>query len=155
MQHTISMIKKFFENHDLHYEFDGDSFFAELDWADKLTNIRLAVVIKEDNYFTYAFFPHKVPKESFGRVAEYLHRANAYQPYCNFELDYYEAEIRVKSHVDFEYCKISYSIAETSIVYPLSFLATHANSLMRTMYSTESVEQLLLDALEDAEEDET
>ncbi len=151
-QHAIAMVKKFFENHEIHYEMDEDfAFFATLDYGEKITGIPLIVVFKETEYVVYANFPHKIPVESMARVAELLHRANNYLPYCNFELDYFDAEVRVKSYVNFNHCEISYAIAEDSIICPLNMLSIYYTALMRTIYSNENVLDLLMEALEDVE----
>lgn len=150
MQQTVSMLKKVFENHGLDYELDEDfTFSAVVDYGGQITCVPLIAVIKEDEYLVYATFPHKIPAESMPRVAEYLHRANNFFPYCNFELDYGDAEVRVKSYVNFNHCQISYAVAEESIFCPLNMLRMHYNSLMRTIYSTDSIPALLEKARED------
>ena len=151
-KHAIAMVKKFFENREIHYEMDEDfTFFATLDYGEKITGIPLIVVFKETEYVVYANFPHKIPAESMARVAELLHRANNYLPYCNFELDYFDAEVRVKSYVNFNHCEISYAIAEDSIICPLNMLSIYYTALMRTIYSHENVLDLMMEALEEVE----
>ena len=151
-QHAISMIQKVFENHDWSFTRDDDDmFFAELELEGTLNNVRYLVLVRDDEFVSYTFFPHNVPASAYGRMAEYLHRANNYLPFCNFEFDYYESEIRIKSYVNFESCKLSYAVVENAMTFPFGLLRAHADSLMRVMYSNEDLETLYLKACETAE----
>ena len=145
-QNAMAMIKKVFENSGWSYALEDDMFYTQLDMQE-LTNVYYMVLVRDTEYVVYAQLPHKVPEAALPRVAEYLHRANFFMPFCNFELDYSDKEIRVKSYVDFEHCKLSYGVVDNSMTYPLGMLQTHANSLMRVMYSNESVEDLYLKAV--------
>lgn len=146
-KNAMAMIKKVFENNGWAYEQEDDMFYTQLDMQN-LTNVYYMVLVRDTEYLVYAQLPHKVPEAALPRMAEYLHRANFLMPFCNFELDYYEKEIRVKSYVDFELCKLSYGVVDNSMTYPIGMLQTHADSLMRVMYSNDNVEELYLKAID-------
>ena len=145
-KNAIAMIKKVFENNGWAYEQEDDMFYTQLDMQN-LTNVYYMVLVRDTEYLVYAQLPHKIPEAALPRMAEYLHRANFLMPFCNFELDYYEKEVRVKSYVDFELCKLSYGVVDNSMTYPIGMLQTHADSLMRVMYSNDNVEELYLNAI--------
>lgn len=146
-KNAMAMIKKVFENNGWAYEQEDDMFYTQLDMQN-LTNVYYMVLVRDTEYLVYAQLPHKIPEAALPRMAEYLHRANFLMPFCNFELDYYEKEVRVKSYVDFELCKLSYGIVDNSMTYPIGMLQTHADSLMRVMYSNDNVEELYLKAID-------
>ena len=151
MQNTMNLIRKVFENHNLEYEFvDGDTFGVELELEGPVSTLRCVAVVRENDFAVYAYFPNKPEKAAYPRVAEFLHRANNYMPYGNFEFDYNEGEIRFKVFTDFTCCKLSYAVVENALTFPTGAFITFGPQLLRTMYGTENVEQLFLEACENA-----
>ena len=147
MQHTIELIKKFFENMEWTYDFeDGDFFMLDIETASSIGHVQYGVFVKETEFTVAALIPNKPEPAALPRVAEYLLRANAVIPYSNFELDYDTREIRVAAYVDFELCSLSYAVVERALLSPLILIAAFGNGLLRAMYSNEDITKLIMEA---------
>ena len=150
MQHTIDLIKKVFENHEWPYQqIDDETFKVALDTDSPVGTLECIVGLQSDCFLVYYFLSNKPERAAFPRVAEFLHRANSFMPYGNFEFDYSDGEIRHKVFTDTEYCPPSYAVVENAIYCGAGAFAKYGNQLMRVMYGTEDVEQLYLEACKD------
>lgn len=142
MEHTINLIKKFFENNEWEYDFEDDTFAVELELGGSINSLSYIVYVDKTDFIVFGRLPITPSKQALPRVAEYLHRVNCFMPYGNFEIDYDTNMIHYKVYVNFEYCNLSYAVVERSLQAPYAMVNVFGENLLKAMYSTESVEKL-------------
>ncbi len=89
-------------------------------------------------FIFYAVAPIKTPEESRPAVAEFITRANYGMRIGNFELDYFDGEVRYKSSLDFEDEILSASLIRNAVYPAVQTLDSYLPGLMRVAFGAQT-----------------
>ncbi|MDE6934013.1 MAG: YbjN domain-containing protein [Oscillospiraceae bacterium] len=157
MENVIKLIHEFFSKGKLKYRYDEKThtFSSGVDMENVLGNLRIVLPVRENSYTVYAILNGTPKAGNFGRVAEYLHRANYGMRNGNFEFDYRDGEIRYKTYVNFEGIQLSLPVVAESILIPILMFDQYGENLMRIMLGDGDPAELVKQAEALDEDDET
>lgn len=155
MENVIKLIHEFFSQSDLKYRYieEEKAFLSRINMNGVLGYLRIRISVREGSYTVYAILNSTPESEFYGKVAEYLHRANYGLYNGNFEFDYRDGEVRYKTFVNFDEIQLSMDVIAESIIIPLLMFEQYGKNLLRIMMGDGNPEELIKNAEETVEED--
>lgn len=112
-------------------------------------SVRISIHILDDSYVAYASLNNKATSENYGKIAEYLHRANFGLAFGNFEMDYFDGEIRYKYSAEIENPNnISNHALDKCILLPCLMFERYGNGIIKLLVGVGNPEDLINEAEE-------
>ena len=116
-------------------------------------SLKLAIHILDDSYVSYASLNNKATPENYCNIAEYLHRANLGLVFGNFEMDYFDGEIRYKYAVEIVNSNnIPNHILDKCVLLPCLMFERYGSGIMKLMLGVGTPEELIRLAEENSED---
>ena len=114
-------------------------------------SLKLTIHILDDSYVSYATLNNKAAPENYCNIAEYLHRANFGLAFGNFEMDYFDGEIRYKYAVEIDnHNNISNHILDKCVLLPCLMFDRYGSGMMKLMLGVGTPEELIQVAEKDS-----
>ncbi|MDR1806287.1 MAG: YbjN domain-containing protein [Clostridium sp.] len=142
MSYNIALAKEidlYLDSQEWHYTFDPEKgiFDFAMNIGGKLNRVFIKILVGEKHFSVYAVAPMHADEsdaKSFALVNEYLTRANYGLRTGNFELDYYDGEMRYKASL---FCadKIpTEEIIAHVVDIPFLMWARYGNGMLNVLY---------------------
>lgn len=107
-------------------------------------SLKLAIHVLDDSYVSYASLNNKATPENYCNIAEYLHRANLGLAFGNFEMDYFDGEIRYKYAVEIVNSNnIPNHILDKCVLLPCLMFERYGSGIMKLMLGVGTPEELI------------
>ncbi|HLO85370.1 MAG TPA: YbjN domain-containing protein [Nostocaceae cyanobacterium] len=144
------------------------NFFTEDDWpfVQIEDNSALSLAFRGDNgkwncyakareieqqFAFYSIFPFNVPENKRQAIAEFIARANYNMIIGNFELDFYDGEIRYKTSIDVEGDNLSFALIKNLVYANVSVMDKYLPGIMSIIHS-DAIPELAIDQVEQNQE---
>lgn len=101
-EQIIDVVRDWFDRDDWHYEYNAElqALFAQIKLHSKIKTGKIIVRFAEDCYTVYLVAPICGDKDNLNELNKYLAYANYGLRNGNFELDWFDGEIRYKTFVN-------------------------------------------------------
>ena len=107
-------------------------------------SLKVTIHILDDSYVSYAALNNKATHENYCNIAEYLHRANLGLVFGNFEMDYFDGEIRYKYAVEIGNSNnVSNHILDKCVLLPCLMFERYGSGMMKLMLGVGTPEELI------------
>ena len=121
------------------------SFNMNID--DTIGGVAISLHILDSGIVCYATLGNKATQDKLCSIAEYLHRANLGLAYGNFELDYFDGEIRYKYSAVMDIANnVSNNSLDKCIIVPCLMLQQYGKGILTLIYGEGDPQELIEEA---------
>lgn len=114
---------------------------------DTIGALVISIHILSTGIVCYASLGNKATPDKFCSVAEYLHRANLGLAYGNFELDYFDGEIRYKYSAEMDVANnVSNNSLDKCIIVPCLMFQQYGKGILTLIYGEGDPQKLIEEA---------
>lgn len=137
-------IQKRLKDKGVHYSIDDDVISMGMRINDTVGVVKVVYDVLDKGILSYAIFNSQAPQEKRVSIAEYLHRANYGLPYGNFEMDYFDGEIRFKLATFFEDGNtISNNLIDRHVYLPCLMFERYGEGILKLLVGEGNPESLI------------
>lgn len=144
---VFERIQKRLKDKGVHYSVENDVISMSMRINDTVGVVNVVYDVLDKGILSYAIFNNHAPQEKRVSIAEYLHRANYGLPHGNFEMDYFDGEIRFKLATYFDDSNtISNNLIDRHVYIPCLMFERYGEGILKLLVGEGDPESLISEA---------